>query len=448
MAGNKSIDGSTRLFLKNVGAPLARYAAFWSAVWLIQWWLAPTWLVGSRSGLSTLLQALPGAIVGLLALIFASFYVLGQQSANVYGSRAVAVLIVDPQVFYLLARALLLAIVPLLLGGQVPDTGHPSGAVTSAVATITLAAAVLIPFAANVLMGLLGAYTAPRSFMWRATANVDQYLKSGAIDLVAFRVTALGEMVRSAVRRGEGVAVTAGLEGLTRLQNAYIEAAAERPDVRFQRSESGGDPREGWLGIELAETLARAGDEVLRTEAVEHDLNAVAETLEGVTRAAVRAGQSAEGHALIEALIRVGTSSHQVRPQTINLWPQSAPTLARVERIAEEGGQGDLAADALAAWALVVAYPVYHFGHPHPSFFASAEQLGGAPPWSAGRQIIESGEFQRVWANKLEEASPNHPGGTAVSLEAMRLAAKHRGEPLQGWPVLEIDDQDAGEADE
>jgi hypothetical protein len=124
-------NGSSRLFFKNLGLPLARYAAFWSAVWLIQWWLAPTWLVGSRSGLSTLLQALPGAIVALLALIFASFYVLGQQSANVYGSRAVAVLIVDPAVFYLLARALLLAIASLLLGGQVPDIGDPSTAVTS-----------------------------------------------------------------------------------------------------------------------------------------------------------------------------------------------------------------------------------------------------------------------------------------------------------------------------
>lgn len=97
--GQKLINGSSRLFLKNLGVPLVRYAVFWSAVWLVQWSLAPTWLVGSRSGLSTLLQALPGAIVGLLALTFASFYVLGQQSANVYGSRAVTVLIVDPQVF-------------------------------------------------------------------------------------------------------------------------------------------------------------------------------------------------------------------------------------------------------------------------------------------------------------------------------------------------------------
>jgi hypothetical protein len=444
LAHHKVINGSSGLFLKNLGVPLARYAVFWSAVWLVQWWLAPTWLVGSRSGLSTLLQALPGAIVGLLALIFASFYVLGQQSANVYGSRAVTVLTVDPQVFNLLARALLLAIVPLLLGGQVPDTGHPSDAVTSAVATVTLAAAVLIPSAANLLMALLGAYTAPRSFMLRTTANVDQYLKAGALDLVVFRVTALGEMVRSAVRRGEGVAVTAGLEGLELLQDAYIEAAAERPEVRFLRSENRGDPGEGWLGIEMAESLVRTGDEVLRTEAVEHDLNAVADTLERVTAAAIKAHQSVEARALIEALARLGTSSHQVRPQAINLWPQSAPTLGRVERIAEEEGQRDLAASALAAWALVVAYPVYHFEYPHPLFFPSVDELGPEPPWDTAREIIGSEEFQRAWANKLEEISPVHPGGTAVALESMRLAAEHRGVALPEWPTLQVRPLDAG----
>jgi hypothetical protein len=425
--------------------PLIRYAAFWVAVWLVQWWLAPTWLVGSRSGLSTLLQALPGAIIGLLALIFASFYVLGQQSANVYGSRAVAVLIVDPQVFYLLARALALAIVPLLLGGQVPDMGTPSHAVTSAVATVTLAAAVLIPAAANMLMALLGAYTAPRSFMLRTTEPAERYLRAGEIGLVGFRVTALGEMVRAAVRRGEGVAVTAGLEGLERLQDAYINAAAERPDVRLQHLDGAADPREGWLGIEMAESLARAGDEVLRSEAVEHDLNAVADTLERVTEAAVRAHQVPEARALLEALVRVGVSSHQVRPGTVNLWPQSAPTLARLERAAEEEGLGDLAADALAAWALVVAYPVYHFAHPHPSYFPSVEQLGASPPWKAARHMIESDDFQRAWANKLEEGSPLHPGGTAIALESLRAAAQHRDIVLDDWPQLEVPEDGGGD---
>jgi hypothetical protein len=173
---------------------------------------------------------------------------------------------------------------------------------------------------------------------------------------------------------------------------------------------------------------------VLRTDAVEHDLNAVADTLERVTVAAVKAHQVVEARALIQALVRVGVSSHQVRPQTVNLWPQSAPTLGRVERVAEEERQVDVAADALAAWALVVAYPVYHFGHPHPSYFSSVEQLGDAPPWNAARQVIESDDFQRSWANKLEEISPMHPGGTAIALESMRLAAQQRGVSLRDWP--------------
>jgi hypothetical protein len=440
------MQGSSWLLLKGLVVRLIRFALFWVAVWLAQWWLAPAWLVASRSGLSTLLQALPGAIIGLLALIFASFYVLGQQSANVYGSRAVVVLVADPHVLYLLARALLLSIVTLLLGGQVPDTGHPSAAVTSAVSTITVAAAVLIPLAANMLMGLLGAYTAPRSFMFRTIADVNQHLKAGALNLVVFRVTALGEMVRSAVRRGEGVAVVAGLEGLERLQDAYIKAAAERPDVRFQQAESGVESREGWLGIEVAETLTRAGEEVLRTEGVAHDVTAIAGTLERVTTAAVRAHQSVEAHALIEALARVGTSTHQVRPLTVNLWPQSAGALARVERVAEEEGEGDLAADALAAWALVVAYPAYHLEHPHPSFRHSVDELGDAPAWNEARRIIESRDFQRAWANTLEENSPRHPGGTAIARESLRIAAKRRGVALHHWPIL-VSDAEAAEAD-
>lgn len=414
--------------LRSLGLHLGRYLLFWTAVWLLQWWLAPTWLVGSRAGLSTLLQALPGAVIALLALIFASFYILGQQAANVYGSRAVAVLLLDSQVLYLLARALVLAVIPLLLGGQVPDRGDPSNSITSLVATITLAAAVLIPSAANILMGLLGAYTAPRSFVMRTVEPVERYLGNSDLNLVVFRVTALGEMVRAAIRRGEGVAVIAGLEGLQRMQKAYIKVASENPGIRVQRSDDGSDVREGWLGEDLADTLARAGEEALRSGAVEHDTDAIADMLDGATLDAVKAGQVGEARALIRALIRLGVSSHQIRPGTINLWPQSAGALARAEKEAEDS-LGDVAPDVLAAWALVVAYPVYHFGHPHPAFELSTDELGAHPHWEAARRLIESSDFQRSWANKIY-------GNTPHLLEALRLGAMRRGVALDDWPKL------------
>jgi hypothetical protein len=414
--------------LRRLGLHLGRYLFFWGAVWLLQWWLAPTWLVGSRTGLSTLLQALPGAVIALLALIFASFYILAQQAANVYGSRAVAVLLVDVQVLQLLSRALVLAVVPLLIGGQVPDRGNPSDAITSLVATITLAAAVLILSAANILMGLLGAYTAPRSFMLRTVEPVEQYLDEGELNFVVFRVTALGEMVRAAIRRGEGVAVMAGLEGLRTMQSAYIKVARQHPEIRVQQSDDPSGLREGWLGQDLADTLARAGEEALRSGAVEHDTDAIATTLEDATLDAVKAKQKHEARALVTALTRLGVSSHQIRPETINLWPQSAPALAHVEKEAEES-LPDVAAEALAAWALVVAYPVYHFGHMHPSFELSGDELGDRPNWERARRVIESLDFQRSWANKIY-------GNTPHLLEALRLGASSRGIALRDWPKL------------
>src|SRR6266511_1259890 len=50
--------------------------------------------------------------------------------------------------------------------------------------------------------------------------------------------------------------------------------------------------------LDMAETLARAGDEALRSGAVEHDTDAIAETLESATAAAVKAHHVREARAL------------------------------------------------------------------------------------------------------------------------------------------------------
>jgi hypothetical protein len=431
--------GSGRFVLRRTGVRLLGFIGFWMFVWLLQWWLAPTWLVGSKAGTQTLLQALPGSVVALLALIFASLYVLGQQAANVYGSRAVAVLIIDPRVFQLVARALILAIVPLLLGGQVPDEGSPAHAVTAATSTVVLAVSMLVLSAANGLLALLGIYMAPRMFVLRTVEDVEPLMRAGELGLVVFRVSALGEMLRAALRRGEGVAVGASLEGMRRIQDAYNAVARTEPDIRRYGYDADSPERtEGWLGYELSGSLARAGDEALRTMAVEQDIEAIASTLEAATLRAIQEKQTAEPLALIEALIRLGVSSHQVGQQAVNLWPQSVPSLARVEAEAEAQDVDEVAAAALAGWALVCSYVATHFEIPHPSFELSLPEFGPSPPWYAARDIIESDGFQQIWSNKLER-------GIAVPLEVLRVTARRLGVDLDDWPKLPDEETDGEE---
>jgi hypothetical protein len=76
---------------------IVRYIAALTIVWLIQWRWAPTWLVGSRAGVQTLLQIIPAAVIALFALAFAALFVIVQQVASVFSSKAPLVLLLDEQ---------------------------------------------------------------------------------------------------------------------------------------------------------------------------------------------------------------------------------------------------------------------------------------------------------------------------------------------------------------
>jgi len=381
----------------------------------MQWAFAPTWIVGSRAGLSTLLQALPAAIFGLFALVIGSLFVLGQQAVNLYGSRAVVVLLEDAQTINLPLRAIALGVAALLLGGQVPDVGKPAHSVTAGAATIAVATAALLLSALGALFALLGQYTAPRNFMLRTTESVPSHLQSGALDTVVYKIPMLGEMARAGLRRGESVAVSAALEGLTTIQLAYIEASKSDPLLTQQPSEDGKAERDGWLGTDLSATLVRAGEEGLRVGAAEHDLETIAWTTEDAAANAIRAGQTTEAAELIDGVIRLGVTSHQIRPETINLWPQAAPSLARLEHVAVDAGQPDLPGQAFAGWALTVAYVLVHFGARHPGLDLSIRELSERPPIRAAENLIRSTDWQTKWANKLE-------AGIDPCLEALKYA--------------------------
>src|SRR6266536_1159667 len=98
---------------------IVRYIAILVIVWIVQWRLAPTWLVGSRAGLQTLLQVIPAAVIALFALAFAALFVIVQQVASVFSSKAPLILLLDQRLQYLIAKAIMLAGAALLLGGQV-----------------------------------------------------------------------------------------------------------------------------------------------------------------------------------------------------------------------------------------------------------------------------------------------------------------------------------------
>jgi hypothetical protein len=302
--------------------------------------------------------------------------------------------------------------------------------ITAGAATVALAIASLIPLMAVALHGLLGAYTAPRSFALRTVEGIKDSLERGETALPVMKTRVLGEMIRAGIRRGDAPAVTAALEGLELVQADYIDVARRRESVRRHRADEGAVV-EGWLGAELRETLGRAGEEAMRSASVEQDTDAIASTLERVTRLAVEARHERESLALIEALTRLGVSSHQVRPETVNLWPQSADALARVEAAAESAGLQSVAAAALAAWAFVVAYPRYHFGQEHPAYESSRMRFGPNPPWEAARGLINSDEFQNAWRNKLY-------GHTPIVLAYLRGNAEERGAQLDAWPELDV----------
>jgi hypothetical protein len=108
-------------------------------------------------------------------------------------------------------------------------------------------------------------------------------------------------------------------------------------------------------------------------------------------------------------------TSHQIRPETVNLWPQAAPSLARLERIAQEQELQDVSTQAFAGWALTVSYMLVHFGGRHPGLDLSIREMSKPPPFAGAVDVIRSVEWQRKWTNKLE-------AGIEPCLEALKYA--------------------------
>jgi hypothetical protein len=237
-----------------------RYIIFWAIIAAIQTRWFPTWLVGSRGGLQTILQTLPATLFALFVLAFTTLFVAVQQVVNVFSSRAPLILAEDGRVRSIVTKTALIAITALLLGGQVTDSQRPSHWITAAVATLVLAAVVLVIRYGFFATFLIQEYSAPRTFVFRVVAPVASHLNNvdPNVAAVRFRVQLLGQALRYALRRDDFEGATVALEGLQNFVVAYCEAAASHPEARFFRFDDDPKQVEGWLGDDLRRVFVGA----------------------------------------------------------------------------------------------------------------------------------------------------------------------------------------------
>jgi hypothetical protein len=410
-----------------VNVYVARYLFWLLAIWGVQWWLCPTWLVSSRAGLQTLFQVIPAVIVAILVFVLGALFVIGQQVLTAYSSRAALLLIHGTALRGAVIRPLVITLAAVLLAGQVPDGGQPSHAVTAAAATLVLATVLVVRSSGVVLLAAFTEYTSPVNFVKAVLDHVDLYLEQGVPQMVRFRVVLLGDMARLAIRRGDSASLKAATGGLIDFQDIYIAVGQEIPQARTYAYDD--HEQEGWLGEELSEALGTSMDEVLAGPGSEADFEKVANALNHAALRFTVTGFETEAVWMADALASSAVSVHQVTPSgTVNMQAKASPGLAEMERSAETQGIHDLAVTALANWCLVQSYAATQFGlDVHPRWNEDLQLLGDDPPWWDAGELIMSDEFTSRWFNKM-------PAGPSAVIAAL-LASVERHAQQHGQPV-------------
>jgi hypothetical protein len=375
------------------------YTLRWTVVFLVQWWLFPHWLIGSSSGIQTLFQVVPPTIVAVIVLVLGSVFAIGQVALSSYGSRAAILLVGDPRLQGLVVRPFLLLVVSLLLSGLTPAT-EPSAALAAGATTIVLATLAAIAGTLVTLPERFAAYTAPRNFTLIAMEGVADYLSGGFVAPVLFRIPLLGEMLRACLRRGDSVGLIAGLAGLETIQLAYnnaLDAGANiaeypLPDGRVRRN---------WFTDEFTLAHVAAGEEAVRLTAPANESDKISEFLASAAITFIKSNRPAEAKPLVDGLLKLSVTVNQVAAGTVNLYAAPGAALANVEMAAEEAGLGEFSSYCLAAWALAMSYPQFHYGAPqHPLWNVGVASLGPNPGWDRAREILQSEDWQRTWATR------------------------------------------------
>jgi hypothetical protein len=137
------------------------------------------------------------------------------------------------------------------------------------------------------------------------------------------------------------------------------------------------------------------------------DTNAIARVLGRLAKRFVETESYEDADTCIRGLIELATTAHQITPGGVtNHFAEPVAMLAIVEREAEEQNADATATLALAGWLLAVAYTDFHFGiGKHSLWDRSIHEFGPAPPWQAAREMVQSDQWQRTWANKQYRGS-------------------------------------------
>jgi hypothetical protein len=392
---------ASRLYL-----PTHLYVLLLAVAFLIQWPWIPTWLISSRTGIQTVVQALPAALIALFALAFATLFVAVQQVTNVFSNRAPLILVSDIRVRRIVTRTVLVTASSLILGGIIPDPSNKSlpTYITAAGTTLLIAAAVLVYSYGRFAYLLVVDYSAPRSFVDHVVSPIADMLQSKEVNtaLIVFRVPLLGQTLRYALKRDDAETLYASLDGLRKLQQLYVGASVKEPRLRDHQLPDN-DMRKGWLADELWRIYVGTAEEALRLQAPQHEIDKIVDYFGDATCTFITAHQEPESQQMITGLTCLTTTPYQVGQQATNYMTKPASALAAAERWAEGAGETSLAAFALANWAVAIAYPQVHFGVPyHPLFREGVSFFGEHPPWESAIELTRQPSWSIQWANQLQ----------------------------------------------
>jgi hypothetical protein len=359
------------------------------SAWVVQWQLAPTWIVGSASGLQTLFQAIPAIIVAIFALVFGSLFLIAQQVASAWGPRSVPLLLSDRKVRFILVAALLLAVAGLLLTGQVPRnlSAIPPKTVTAGAATVALATVLFILAATFALNSLLRDYTSPVEFKSRLLAEADKADWQEPDGLVRnFR-----QALRFAARRGDSRDFHVIADGILELLEVQLKRAAH--DANTEQSIE-------FVAKEINSALVRGGEDALRARALWRDLNRIVTTFDKAIDACLDAKRFAEARILVEGLVELGCFARQIdEGDALRDWfLKPAQALSHLEARAESScGARCVAAAALAGWAIVTAKLAVVDVEQSEAFQLGIRAIGREPPWEDASKLVRSGSLNPRW---------------------------------------------------
>jgi hypothetical protein len=391
---------------KGLLLPTPLYVLTLGIVFIIQWLWFPTWLISSRTGIQTVVQALPAALIALFALAFATLFVAVQQVTNVFSNRAPLILASDVRVRRIVRRTVLITASSLVLGSVIPDASNKPlpTYITASGTTLLVASALLIYSYGRFSYLLIVDYSAPRSFVDHVVSPVVDMIHKNKVQtgLVLFRVPLLGQTLRYALRRDDAETIYASLEGLQTLQKLYVEASVKQSRLRdHQLGEN--KVRKAWLADELWRIYVGVAEEALRLQAPQHEIDEIVDFFADAAYTFITACQEPESRQMMTGIARLATTPYQVMPNVTNYMTKPASALAVAESFAETAGQTSLASFALANWAVAIAYPQVHFGVSyHPLFREGVNFVGERPPWESAIELTRDPSWSIQWANQLQ----------------------------------------------